>query len=690
MKKLAILMMVAVVATAAQAYVLFDEQFHANVQPSSYNDEFAFTVNGALTPAVPVQWLRSEGGRTDWRSGLGSDGVTGGFLRLRSDNDPAGDTDTFGVILDSSMLAGQSDLTFTWDGSLNDKGEGDYGFTGVWQVDDGGNSDGYTLALAQSNGVEPTVTAGSGSVTLLTSIAVTGTDGYESHSLNFTHDGTGDILILFSMVSGPAGDLTDAYSLDNFQLHGLPLFPHDPDVSQAVNGLLVDVDLNWKAAVDATLVNAVEPDIIRQDVYLSDGSGTDPNLYFEGSTGDPGLTDPNSTLAVASLAPITEYEWAVVDIMSTAGDTSSKARFDLVTDANHLIGDVWSFTSIGVDPAITNQPDSAVIPVGEPNVLLTIEADVTHVYQWYRVDKPGDAASLVETDGTPGTPLASASLDVTVEGYYYCVVSNSISTVTEQSDYARVMTPRLVAYYDFEGDLVSAGDAGYDGVYADPNELNPAPTATYVAGLVGQALSLDGDNDGGLHVQITGADPNFFNFYPEGLTVSAWIKTTAGSAESFGQVVTKRINDADEGFALGHFADNARFSFDNDTAAADTGAGETPVNDDQWHMLTSRYSGSLVTLYIDGEQVADTENNWNPATVNVPLLLGAMDTGGAGPYTGLLDEVRIWNYPRTPEEIAWDYNDHRAAAGGEYPCIGDTGLLYDLDGDCWVGLSDFA
>ena len=103
-----------------------------------------------------------------------------------------------------------------------------------------------------------------------------------------------------------------------------------------------------------------------------------------------------------------------------------------------------------------------------------------------------------------------------------------------------------------------------------------------------------------------------------------------------------------------------------------------------WHFLEGVYdqSGGTLKLYIDGvlknTNSSATGNLCNPTQ---QLAIGAIGyfTGGSG-FNGKIDQVRVFNYARTPAQIAWDYN--RGAPVGHWKmdeCQGNS--VFDSSGN---------
>jgi len=74
----------------------------------------------------------------------------------------------------------------------------------------------------------------------------------------------------------------------------------------------------------------------------------------------------------------------------------------------------------------------------------------------------------------------------------------------------------------------------------------------------------------------------------------------------------------------------------------------------KWHHIAMVHTGTKLLVYGDGKL---TYSDTTVAMTNgdAPLILGAR-TSGLGFFDGLIDDVRIYNYARTADEIRLDYN----------------------------------
>jgi len=94
----------------------------------------------------------------------------------------------------------------------------------------------------------------------------------------------------------------------------------------------------------------------------------------------------------------------------------------------------------------------------------------------------------------------------------------------------------------------------------------------------------------------------------------------------------------------------------------------------EWQHFAFVKSGSTVTFLLDGQEAWTASDA--PATLgnsSNPFVLGSQNESGAGLYSGLIDEVRVWNTARSVEEVRADMHT--------YGPIDATGLVayYDFN-----------
>jgi hypothetical protein len=150
-------------------------------------------------------------------------------------------------------------------------------------------------------------------------------------------------------------------------------------------------------------------------------------------------------------------------------------------------------------------------------------------------------------------------------------------------------------------------------------------------------------------------------FIPQGdLTFSMWIKTTSSRLNGI-QVVTGGGCDR----VIGSNGSDDIFSYNSwDEVNFD---GQTPVNDGNWHQIVyvlDRQNGLF--SYVDGAPDASTTDPTGNCGVGCSGFDWATEyvigSGlgcryGAGNFTGLVDEVRMYDTPLSPADVMSLYND---------------------------------
>ena len=194
----------------------------------------------------------------------------------------------------------------------------------------------------------------------------------------------------------------------------------------------------------------------------------------------------------------------------------------------------------------------------------------------------------------------------------------------------------LLAHYAFEGNPEDSSGNAYHGVEYG--------TVTYAAGVIGQALSLNGfasyvrvDTVG-----ISGTAPR---------SIAGWAKASTDALADWINVF---------GFT-GPNSDGQHFDIEIVGNTGTTTSGyfglhrhgwemDITANDEEWHHLAGTFDGSVVNIYGDGRLVnTGTAHNVNtPGPVHMGKRL-ENDTY----FEGLVDDVRIYDRALTSEEIAW-------------------------------------
>jgi len=440
----------------------------------------------------------------------------------------------------------------------------------------------------------------------------------------------------------------------------------DPVPADRATDVALDATLGWTPAEDPNNPGQPLPGITGYFVYLADD---------EQAVVDAGVDDTTGVFRGFQAADDLTYQPGVDDAAPLMADRVYYWRVDtrLVDDANVVRGMVWSFQTLKLKPKIQTHPEDVRAFPGETATLTVVpEPNQAGIhYQWYH----GPAGDTSQPLGGDAAALVLEDVQAADEGWYWCMLSNEAGDTP--SEPAWLAVNRLMGHWTFDGDLVSALGDGRDGVPigGDPN---------FVAGVDGMAVEFFED---GRLIEV--ADSNsVFNFYPRGITVSAWVKTIE---PGYGAYVSKQDRVQPwKGFLLSHNGASAIFNI-RGLPTQPVAMGSTPIDDNEWHLVTGTYDNvtGVARLYVDG--VLDTETAGQTPlaeTTNRPLVFGAETSqpvelvGDRVPYLGALDDVRIWNYALDAVAVARLYSEMTGeAVCPSYPA-------YDLNEDCEVDLAD--
>jgi hypothetical protein len=192
--------------------------------------------------------------------------------------------------------------------------------------------------------------------------------------------------------------------------------------------------------------------------------------------------------------------------------------------------------------------------------------------------------------------------------------------------------PTLIAHWALDE---TEGDIAHDSAGDNFGLVIGGPVWQPVGGQVDGALQFDGVDD----VVIAGPTLNPAN---GPFSVLAWIK--GGAAGQTVISVPGGVNwlgiDPLDGFLMTELTKSGR--------GAAPLLSETTIADGQWHRIGFVWDGSNRTLYVDGVAVAqDIQNNLNSSSNGLYIGVGKAMTPGTY-FSGLIDDVRIYNRAVTP------------------------------------------
>ncbi len=509
-----------------------------------------------------------------------------------------------------------------------------------------------------------------------------------------------------------------------------PFMPHEPVVlpenEDGSSGTLlgnnedVEVTFTFKAAMDSEQV-AVNPDVLGHNIYLS--GGNDPNLYLLDYIPHTDWNDPNVSYGPMTLvnAQGKTFKWKVEEVMDS-GEVTNYPNVGGTGyppgDPNNIMGNELRFTAIGANPQILSGPEHTLTNLSGTATLEITTGPIANNFGWYKVvgvkDTPGGETDDIKlTDGgiysgttTTTLTLTGVASDGSDDAQYYCIAYNGDpdipGTPSTSSPTAWVWYPRLVNHYLFETleagvtpDMVS----GYDLVMMSNDTGTDVPVLDAgVPELAPQAYSLKFDNPRGTDpnsadAQYAQVNEGWAGGYKD-ITISVWVYSRGGS--NWNRILDFGNNTSNYMFLCvnpGSVNRSVRFAVNvNGTEQSVTSPAEA-LPDNTWTHVAATLTGTTARLYINGELVATNTSftnepvQYGPTTQN---WLGRSQWGdGDGYFNGSLDDLKIYNYALTTEEIAKEYLKVRE----EWICNMELYNLpdaLDVNDDCVFDLSDFA
>ena len=517
---------------------------------------------------------------------------------------------------------------------------------------------------------------------------------------------------------------------------------YNPEVSQVVtaDGQHVDVTLNWKAGLDPEGTYAVNPDIVSEYVFIGKTSD-DPNIYYEGTLGDPGVADQVSEYLFTGDFD-SEYSWVVVEGMTGISQAFSTGdTLDDITDPNAIVGSVWKFSTPLSSATISTQPADvrAFDTDASATFALAFNSSVNPVVgvDWYKdgalLTMGGDLSSTFTSELGDGTAsLTIATPGASDEGKYYCILNTeadpAVISDDSQSATRLLVIKKLLSQYTFDnaadpledtGDLAAEVGVSRDAAVVKEATTTPdsetattvAPTVLADGGISGSALYLNGNEFVDLSpagypcagyldtlgdIRGSGYEKQGFGRGMDEGSILCWVKL-----ESDGVVFSNANIDDGTHFAVStNGADSARIivrgeNWDGGSQNLGEANGSYSflegfdLQGGQWDMFAATWDNSTARIYINGEMVATNSQGFTEVYVpwDYGNLIGVSRLGqpdrnllnAADFITGAIDELRIYNYAISSSDIAAEYAQLNTL--GITPCMNHdfVGSVANLD-----------
>lgn len=225
--------------------------------------------------------------------------------------------------------------------------------------------------------------------------------------------------------------------------------------------------------------------------------------------------------------------------------------------------------------------------------------------------------------------------------------------------------PGPVAHWKFdEGTGTSANDSSGN---SNTGTLSSLPSNPWVNGKYGKALEFEGTND----VVNAGSDSSLDNL--PAMTISAWVFPECGT--DYGQIVAKSENGTPtNGWffqTICSSTDSFSFWVDYDSTDLERTSATSTLTRNQWQYVSLTWDGSSTAtnahIYVNGVEVPSYSDTTNGSTTRQTDATQNLTIGNssdlADDFDGYLDDIRVYNYIRTQEQIVSDMNAGHPAPG---------------------------
>jgi hypothetical protein len=195
-------------------------------------------------------------------------------------------------------------------------------------------------------------------------------------------------------------------------------------------------------------------------------------------------------------------------------------------------------------------------------------------------------------------------------------------------------TDGLVAHYAFENDTTDSSGNGLDGTIIGD--------ATFVEGVVGMALDLNGDDyvDCGGIAEFSFADT---------MTISTWVNIRSRTV-AWMAIAAKGENAWR--LAVNNDTTGIHYAFSGGTRGWQAANTATQLAFDEWYHVAATYDTTVgATVYINGVPDASNPDVGGIDTNQFPLLIGENPEATGRLFDGMLDELMIYNKALSEEEV---------------------------------------
>jgi len=286
--------------------------------------------------------------------------------------------------------------------------------------------------------------------------------------------------------------------------------------------------------------------------------------------------------------------------------------------------------------------------------------------------------SLVTLDGSMSTDIDD---DISVLSFMWSPVAGPSKTLDDPTSQTPTFTPITAGEYSIELVVSDEAQSSRDTVVINVNELSENLIAYWPldesSGNIASEIinNIDattnsgtswspgqGKIDGALVFNgATGrAESASVNVPGSEMTITMWIKVP-NYDEVEGRILSKAngTNANDHVWMVSQNGGSAlryRLNTGGATTTLISNTGEIPI--DEWIFVTARYDGSTMKLFKNSVEIASTAQSGDIQQTAANIAIGNQPTGaGDRPFSGTIDDVRLYDIALSQQDIEDLYND---------------------------------
>src|SRR3989339_722281 len=163
----------------------------------------------------------------------------------------------------------------------------------------------------------------------------------------------------------------------------------------------------------------------------------------------------------------------------------------------------------------------------------------------------------------------------------------------------------------------------------------------------------------------------------ESYTISTWFKTNSSNPGYLYSETNSGSGDFRVGIVISDLAPGTISFLSMESGGSDNLFYFGNYNDNKWHYVVARkYYDGYMDILVDGIVVTTGGGNATSSNIAVDQAFVGADYFNSSMqkhFDGQIDDLKIYNYARTPAQIAWDYNRGKPVAHYKFDeCSGST------------------